>query len=192
MKQERRYHPRLHARSKTLLQQIIFQNPYDSMSERQTVFKIPREPLMFHKLATTHDQEIQMIKKALQLVRLNPPENFISRFISQLSGEERQRVGIARAIIMNPDVLVADEPVSMFDVSIRAELMSLLFDLKEQLNMTMIIITHDLAVASYLADRMVVMYLGKVVEIGTADKVCTNPLHSYTKALVAAVPRPNP
>jgi peptide/nickel transport system ATP-binding protein len=162
------------------------------MSERQTVFKIPREPLMFHKLATTHDQEIQMIKKALQLVRLNPPENFISRFISQLSGEERQRVGIARAIIMNPDVLVADEPVSMFDVSIRAELMSLLFDLKEQLNMTMIIITHDLAVASYLADRMVVMYLGKVVEIGTADKVCTNPLHSYTKALVAAVPRPNP
>jgi peptide/nickel transport system ATP-binding protein len=172
--------------------QITFQNPYDSMNERQTVFEVIREPIMFHKLATTHEQELQMVKRALQLVRLNPPENFISRFISQLSGGERQRVGIARAIIMEPSVLVADEPVSMLDVSIRAELMSLLLELKQKLNMTMIIITHDLAVASYLADRMVVMYLGKVVEIGPADKVCTNPLHPYTKALLDAVPRPDP
>jgi peptide/nickel transport system ATP-binding protein len=172
--------------------QIIFQNPYDSMNERQTVFKILREPILFHKLATTREQELQMILKALQLVRLNPPENFVSRFVSQLSGGERQRVGIARAIIMDPSILVADEPVSMLDVSIRAELMTLLFELKKQLNMTMIIITHDLAVASYLADRMVVMYLGKVVEVGPADRVCTNPLHPYTKALIDAVPRPDP
>lgn len=171
--------------------QMIFQNPYDSLNERRTVFDTIREPLLFHHLATSKQHEIEMVREVLELVRL-PPDYFISRYIGQLSGGERQRVGIARAMIMKPNLIIADEPVSMLDVSIRAEILNILTELREKFGLTIIMITHDLALARYFADRIAIMYLGKIVECGPANRVCASPAHPYTKALIDAVPRPDP
>ncbi len=126
------------------------------------------------------------------MVKITPPEEYVGRFPHMLSGGQRQRVAIARALILNPTFIVADEPVSMLDVSIRAEILELMKELKEKMGVTYLYITHDMSTARYFADWMAVMYLGRIVEMGPVEKVIDNPLHPYTRALLAAVPEPKP
>ena len=147
---------------------------------------------MIHGIGGDRWERLEMVAKMLELVKLVPPEDFMERFPHQLSGGQRQRVAIARALILNPSLVVADEPVSMLDVSIRAEILELMLELKEKLGLTYLFITHDLAVARYICDRIGVLYLGKLVEVGEARKVIEDPLHPYTRALRAAILEPNP
>jgi peptide/nickel transport system ATP-binding protein len=171
--------------------QIVFQDPYESLNPRMTVFDILAEPLRVQKLASGTELE-ERVYKALESIQLVPPEEFIWRFPHELSGGQRQRVATGRALIVNPEFIVADEPVSMLDVSIRAEILNLMFDLKEKYGVSFLYITHDLALARHICDRIAVMYLGKIMEKGDVDKVIFEPLHPYTKALIDAVPDPNP
>ena len=172
--------------------QIIFQDPYGSLNPRFRVQDILEEPLIVHKIGETRDERIDIIAKALEDVRLIPPEEFMDRFPHMLSGGQRQRVAIARALILRPKFIVADEPVSMLDLSIRAEILYLLEELRQRYDLTYLYITHDLSTAKYFSDRIAVMYLGKIVERGPADEVIEEPHHPYTQALVAAVPDPDP
>ena len=172
--------------------QMIFQDPYGSLDPRQTVYSALEEPLLIHKIGSSRNERYELVIKALEEVKLVPPEEFLGRFPHMLSGGQRQRVNIARALILRPKLIVADEPVSMLDVSIRAEILQLMLDLKESRRLTYIFITHDLAVASYICNKIAVMYLGKIVELGETRKVIDNPYHPYTKALIAAVPEPDP
>lgn len=172
--------------------QLIFQDPYESLNPRQTVFRAVSEALGAHRLATTDSQKLEIVVSTLEDVGLKPPSTFLDRFPQQLSGGQRQRVGIASALALNPSLLVADEPVSMLDVSIRAEILNLLLRLRDEHEITMIYITHDLASAAYIADRVAVMYLGEIVEIGPAKVVLKNPQHPYTKSLMSVIPVPNP
>ncbi len=171
--------------------QMIFQDPYESLNPRMTIFDILSEPLAVHGIGNLAERE-RRVAEMLERVGLTPPSAFEFRFPHELSGGQRQRVSIARALILQPRFVVADEPTSMLDVSIRSGIMKLLLDLKEQLGMTYLYITHDLAVARYLCDRVAVMYLGKIVEVGPAEEVIRHPIHPYTKALVAANPVPDP
>ncbi|WP_324715515.1 oligopeptide/dipeptide ABC transporter ATP-binding protein [Carboxydochorda subterranea] len=171
--------------------QMIFQDPYESLNPRMTVFDIVSEPLAVHGIGSLADRE-QRVAEELERVGLTPPSAFEFRFPHELSGGQRQRVAIARALVLRPKFVVADEPTSMLDVSIRSGIMKLLLELKESLQMTYLYITHDLAVARYLCDRIAVMYLGKIVEVGPAEQIIRQPLHPYTKALVAAMPVPDP
>ncbi len=171
--------------------QMIFQDPYESLNPRLTVFDIVSEPLAVHGIGTLADRA-RRVAEELERVGLVPPASFEFRFPHELSGGQRQRVAIARALILRPRFVVADEPTSMLDVSIRSGIMKLLMELKESLGMTYLYITHDLAVARYLCDRIAVMYLGKIVEMGPAESVIRQPQHPYTRALVAAVPVPDP
>ncbi len=171
--------------------QMIFQDPYESLNPRMTIFDILSEPLAVHGIGNLAERE-RRVAEMLERVGLTPPSAFEFRFPHELSGGQRQRVSIARALILQPRFVVADEPTSMLDVSIRSGIMKLLLDLKEQLGMTYLYITHDLAVARYLCDRIAVMYLGKIVEVGPAEEVIRHPIHPYTKALVAANPVPDP
>jgi len=172
--------------------QIIFQDPYGSLNPRFKIKDILEEPLIVHGLGGSMEEREKMILKALEDVKLTPPEEFAYRYPHMLSGGQRQRIGIARAVILNPRFIVADEPVSMLDVSIRAEILELMNELKRKYGLTYLFITHDLAVARYICDRIAVMYLGKIVEIASSDELIDNPLHPYTKALIAAVPEPDP
>lgn len=172
--------------------QMIFQDPYGSLDPRFTIYKILEEPLLIHGIGETKEERYDIIAKALEEVKLTPPEEFMVRYPHMISGGQRQRVVIARALILQPRFIVADEPVSMLDVSIRAEILELLMELKKRFNLTYIFITHDLAVARYITDRIAVMYLGKIVEMGDTRKVIEDPLHPYTRALVAAIPEPEP
>ena len=172
--------------------QMIYQDPYGSLNPRFTVSQTIEEPLIIHGLGFTREERLDIVARILEAVRLVPPEDFMNRYPHQLSGGQRQRVAIARAIVLNPDLVVADEPVSMLDVSIRAEILELLLELRERLGISYIFITHDLAVARYICDRLAVMYLGKIVEVGDARRVIENPLHPYTEALIAAIPEPDP
>jgi peptide/nickel transport system ATP-binding protein len=172
--------------------QMIWQDPYGSLNPRLTVFEILEEPLIIHKYGFTRSDRYDMIYRALELVKLTPPEDFMNRYPHMLSGGQRQRVVIARALILNPRFIVADEPVSMLDVSIRAEIIELLMELKQKLNLTYLFITHDIAIARYIANKIAIMYLGKIVEMGETEKVVKNPLHPYTRALISAVPEPDP
>jgi len=171
--------------------QIIFQDPYESINPRMTIFDIIAEPLRVQKLATGTELE-EKVYKALESVELVPPDEFVWRFPHELSGGQRQRVATGRALIVNPDFIVADEPVSMLDVSIRAEILNLMFDLMEKHEVTFLYITHDLALARHICNRLAVMYLGKLMEKGPAEKIVFEPLHPYTKALISAVPDPDP
>ena len=173
------------------LVQIIFQDPYSSLDPRLRVYDALEEPLIVMKLGEKEERK-EKIYKILEDVRLVPPEDFMSRFPHQLSGGQRQRVAIARALIVNPVFLVADEPVSMLDLSIRAEILELMRELKERYGLTYLYITHDLSTARFFCDRIAVMYLGKIVELTTSDRLVENPLHPYTKALMIAVPEPDP
>ncbi len=172
--------------------QIIFQDPYESLNPRKTVEDIVSEPLEVHGLVDTKAEKREIVSKYLEEVGLTPPEDFIFRFPHELSGGQRQRVAIARALVLEPEFIVADEPVSMLDMSIRASILNLMLDLRDKRGLSYLFITHDLATAKYVADRLAIMYLGKIVEIGPAIEVIDNPLHPYTQALISAVPVPDP
>ena len=170
--------------------QIIFQDPYESLNPRQTVFRAVSEPLKVHNLASSQAERVEKVTAALEDAGLKPPSAFLNRYPQQLSGGQRQRVVIASALVLNPSYLVADEPVSMLDVSIRAEILNLLIGLRNEHDITMVYITHDLASAAYIADRVAVMYLGAIVEIGPVEAVLSDPRHPYTQALVSVIPMP--
>ena len=172
--------------------QMIYQDPYGSLNPRFRIKDILEEVLIVHKIGESKEERLDLIERVLEMVKLTPPSEFINRFPHQLSGGQRQRVAIARAIIANPALIIADEPVSMLDVSIRAEILEVLLNLRTLLDASYIFITHDLAVARYICDRIAVMYLGKIVEVGDAREVIADPLHPYTEALIAAIPDPDP
>ncbi len=171
--------------------QMMFQDPYESLDPRMTVFDIISEPLNVNHIGNLEQRE-ERVAEMLTRVGLAPPATFMFRFPHELSGGQRQRVAIARALVVNPTFVVADEPTSMLDVSIRTGVMKLLAELREAFGMSYLYITHDLAVARYLCDRIAVMYLGKIVEIAGAEEVIGNPVHPYTSALISAVPVPDP
>ncbi|RLF24597.1 MAG: oligopeptide ABC transporter ATP-binding protein [Thermoprotei archaeon] len=171
--------------------QMIFQDPYQSLNPRMRIFDIVNEPLDINRKDLSYEEKREIVYKALEDVRLDP-EEVVDKFPHELSGGERQRVAIARALVLRPRVIVADEPVSMLDASIRVSILNLLMDLKEKYNLTMIYITHDLAQVRYLGDDMAVMYLGKIVEMGPVDEVLDRPVHPYTQALISNVPIPDP
>ncbi|MGC8645229.1 MAG: ABC transporter ATP-binding protein [Thermoplasmata archaeon] len=172
--------------------QMIFQDPYESLNPRLTIFRSVSEPLYIHNIGETYEKKREMVIRSLEDAGLKPGEDFLNRFPHELSGGQRQRVAIARALVIGPKVIVADEPVSMLDVSIRAGIMNLLLDLREKYRVPMIFVTHDIAVSRYMSDRIIVMYLGKIVETGETEEIINNPVHPYTSALLQAVPVPDP
>ncbi|UCG44843.1 MAG: ABC transporter ATP-binding protein [Candidatus Bathyarchaeota archaeon] len=172
--------------------QIVFQDPYESLDPRMSVFDIVAEPVRIQKVAKNETEVGEMVRNALEEFDLVPPEEYMYRFPHELSGGQRQRVSIARAFILNPDFLVADEPVSMLDASIRSEVLKLLLSMQKKLDTAFLYITHDIALARHMCNRIAVMYLGKIVETGNTDAVILKPLHPYTEALIAAVPVPDP
>lgn len=185
----------LHGRQRLKLRreiQMVFQDPYEALNPRQKVFNIIAEPLEVHGLARSREEKVEKVTAALSDAGLKPAENYFDRYPEELSGGQRQRVVIAGALILNPKLLVADEPVSMLDVSIRAEILSLLRELRDQRGISILYITHDLATAGFFTDRIAVMYLGRIVEIGPTSQVLTNPQHPYTRALLSVMPVPNP
>ncbi|HID90708.1 TPA: ABC transporter ATP-binding protein [Candidatus Bathyarchaeota archaeon] len=171
--------------------QAIFQDPYSSIDPFMNVYQIVEEPLLIHKVGDRGERR-ELVYKALEDVRLTPVEEIVTKHPHMLSGGQRQRVGIARALILRPDYMVADEPVSMIDASSRAEILYLLRDLQERYGITFLYITHDIATAKHFSDRIAVMYLGRVVELAPSDEVIGEPLHPYTRALMEAVPEPDP
>jgi len=172
--------------------QMIFQDPYESLNPTQTIEEIVTEPLLVHGLAQNLDERRERVRRALEDSGLKPAEDYLHRFPHQLSGGQRQRVVIAGALVLEPHLLLADEPVSMLDVSIRAEIINLLADLRTSRGISVIFITHDLGTVGFFADRVAVMYLGRIVEIGTMEEVLKNPQHPYTQALLSVIPVPNP
>lgn len=168
--------------------QMIFQDPYDSLNPRHTVLDIVTEPLRHLRICPSSHEQKEKALKALESVELLPVERFANRFPHQLSGGQRQRVAIARALVVEPDFIVADEPVSMLDVSVRAGILNLLQRLNKQTGVAVLLITHDLATARYLCNRILVMYLGKVVEISTAHALVERPSHPYSKMLLSSMP----
>jgi peptide/nickel transport system ATP-binding protein len=171
--------------------QIIFQDPYESLNPRMIIKEIVAEPLRVQRVGSEEEIE-ERTRKMLEDVQLVPPEEFLFRYPHELSGGQRQRVAVARAFILSPEFIVADEPVSMLDVSIRAEILDLMLALVEKYNASFLYITHDLALARHICDRICVMYLGKVMEQADTDSVIHEPLHPYTRALISAVPVPDP
>lgn len=171
--------------------QAVFQDPYGSLDPKKTIPDIVLEPLVVNRLCKNSEEKYNHYAKAMSAVGMNP-ETVVDKFPYELSGGQRQRVAIARALVINPRFIIADEPVSMLDVSVRAEILGLLLELKQKFNLTYLFITHDLTVARYISDRMAVMYLGKIVEIGGSEDVCSNPVHPYTKGLLSAIPATNP
>jgi oligopeptide/dipeptide ABC transporter ATP-binding protein len=169
--------------------QMIFQDPYASLNPRMTVGDIVSEPLGNFGLARGRQKE-QRVQEVMRVVGLNP--NFVDRYPHEFSGGQRQRIGIARALVLNPTFMVADEPVSALDVSIQAQIVNLMEDLQEKFNLTYLFIAHELAVVRHISDRVAVMYLGKIVEIGPSDAIRSRPLHPYTKVLQSSVPVPDP
>jgi oligopeptide/dipeptide ABC transporter ATP-binding protein len=172
--------------------QMVFQDPYESLNPRQTIWEIVAEPLEIHGLGLNPAEKEKLVRSALEDCGLAPADHFWDRYPDGLSGGQRQRVVVASALVLEPELLVADEPVSMLDVSIRAEILTLLQTLRQNRNITILYTTHDLATAGYFTDRMAVMYLGRIVEIGPTVEVLKEPRHPYTQALVSVAPAPNP
>lgn len=166
--------------------QMIFQDPYASMNPRFKIKDILKEPLYIHKIEGNEQTYNEKVINALKDVKIS--EEFMEVYPHMLSGGQRQRIATARALILNPKLVIADEPVSMIDLSTRAEILYMMKELKEKRNLSYIYITHDLSTARYFASRIAVMYLGKIIEIGSADSIIDNPKHPYTKALIEAVP----
>ncbi|MBE2317094.1 ABC transporter ATP-binding protein [Solirubrobacter sp. CPCC 204708] len=172
--------------------QMVFQDPHASLNPGMTLQTALAHPLQIHKL-TSGDAETQAkVRETLELVGLFPTQRFSDSFPSDLSGGQKQRAAIARAIITGPDLVVADEPVSMLDMSVRAKILDLMIDLKERIGLTYVYVTHDLASAKFFCDRVAIMYLGRIVEIGTVDEIFNEPKHPYTQALIRAIPEPDP
>jgi oligopeptide transport system ATP-binding protein len=169
--------------------QMIFQDPYASLNPRMTVGSIVGEPLQIHRVGNAASRR-QRVAELLELVGLNP--HFEKRYPHEFSGGQRQRIGIARALSTNPDFIVADEPISALDVSIQAQVINLLDDLKQELGLTYLLIAHDLTMVRYISDRVAVMYLGRIVELSDRDDIYERPLHPYTQALLSAVPIADP
>jgi peptide/nickel transport system ATP-binding protein len=172
--------------------QMVFQDPYESLNTRQTIWEIVVEPLEIHSLGLNASGKEQRVRTALEDCGLTPADHFWGRYPDGLSGGQRQRVVVAGALVLEPELLVADEPVSMLDVSIRADILTLLESLRQARDITILYTTHDLATAGYFTDRMAVMYLGRIVEIGPTVEVLKAPRHPYTQALVSVAPVPNP
>ena len=171
--------------------QMIFQDPYEAMNPRWTIKDTVREPLLIHNLGSPDEQE-EAVKEILKTVGLTPPENYLNRYPHELSGGQRQRVAIARALIMKPKFVICDEPTSMLDVSIRISIMDLMLELAKDLGVSYLYITHDLAVARYMCNRIAVMFNGKIVEIAETEELLKNPVHPYTKRLISSIPVPDP
>jgi len=170
--------------------QMIFQDPYSSLNPRMNCGNIVGEPLLIHKMVKSRSEFKEQVSDLLQTVGLNP--YFATRFPHEFSGGQRQRIGVARALAVRPSLIVCDEPVSALDVSIQAQVINLLEELQEQFNLTYLFIAHDLSVVRHISDRIAVMYLGKMVELADRTELYENPLHPYTKALLSAVPIPDP
>ncbi len=169
--------------------QMIFQDPYASLNPRMTVGSIISAPLDVHTRLKGRDKR-ERVQELLSIVGLNP--GFVNRYPHEFSGGQRQRIGIARALAVNPDLVICDEPISSLDVSIQAQVVNLLEELQDRLGLTYLFIAHDLSMVRHISDRMVVMYLGKVMELADRDEIYKNPLHPYTRALLSAVPIPDP
>jgi oligopeptide transport system ATP-binding protein len=170
--------------------QMVFQDPYSSLNPRMTIGSIVGEPLIVHNMAKGKKEVREQVAELLHVVGLNP--SMVDRYPHEFSGGQRQRIGIARAISVHPDLIVADEPVSALDVSIQAQLINLLEDIQEQFGLTFLFIAHDLSVVRHMSEHIAVMYLGKIMEMSERKELFENPQHPYTKALLSAVPVPNP
>jgi oligopeptide/dipeptide ABC transporter ATP-binding protein len=169
--------------------QIIFQDPYSALNPRQTVRRIIMEPLNIHRVGT-RGERLEKVRELMDEVGLRP--EYEDRYPHEFSGGQRQRIGIARALTLHPSLIVADEPVSALDVSIRSQVLNLLQDIQVKYNLTYLFISHDLSVVEHISDRVAVMYLGKIFEIGSKEEMYDGPIHPYTEALLSAVPVPDP
>jgi oligopeptide/dipeptide ABC transporter ATP-binding protein len=170
--------------------QLIFQDPYESLNPRYTVFDLVAEPLR----ALTDKNKAEVRERTLETISMAglEPEEYKNRYPHQMSGGERQRVGIAQALVLEPNLVIADEPLSMLDVSIRAGILDLIRDLSERMNFSCIYVSHDLSILSNISERLMIMYLGRIMELGITKEVITEPYHPYAQALIAAVPIPDP
>ena len=171
--------------------QAVFQDPYSSLDPMHTIYYSLEEPLIVHKIGDK-EERYERIYNALKEVKLTPPEEFMPKYPHMLSGGQRQRVAIARALILEPEFIVADEPITMLDASVRVEILSLLDELRRKKNIAFLYITHDMSTAKYFSQRVAIMYAGKIVEVGGFREVVSNPLHPYTQALIEAIPDPDP
>jgi oligopeptide/dipeptide ABC transporter ATP-binding protein len=169
--------------------QMVFQDPVESLNIRQTVGEIIEEPLIIHGIGTPEERKTK-VAELLSRVGLQPDAG--SRYPFEFSGGQRQRIGIARALALNPKLIVCDEPVSALDVSVQSQILNLMLDLQKEFGLSYLFIAHDLAVVKHISDRIAIMYLGKIVELGDAEEIFRNPLHAYTKALISAIPEANP
>jgi peptide/nickel transport system ATP-binding protein len=172
--------------------QIILQDPFGSLNPRMQIHEIIGESIDIHGLTKSKKEKEELIIKYLEIVNLVPIEEIINKYPNELSGGQMQRVAIARALVLRPHLLICDEPVSMLDASIQANILNFLLSIREELNLSMLFITHDLAVANYVSDRVAIMYLGKIVEVGNTEDIVKNTLHPYGRALFSAVRSPNP
>src|SRR5215218_2877010 len=172
--------------------QIVFQDPHASLNPAMTIGEAVADPLRIHGITSNREQARTRVAGALERVGLQPASQFMDKYPPDLSGGQKQRAVLARAIILDPDVLIADEPVSMLDMSVRAKILELMLALKRDFELTYVYITHDLATAKYFCDRIAIMYLGRIVEIGPAEAIYADPKHPYTQALLRAIPEPDP
>ncbi|QED49110.1 ABC transporter ATP-binding protein [Cytobacillus dafuensis] len=165
--------------------QMVFQNPFDTFAPRHTIAKIMMRPLEIHNVGSSQEERYEICKSTLEKAGLRPADDYLERYPHELSGGQLQRISILRSMLLKPSFLVADEPVSMLDVSVRADIINMLINLKKENNTAMVFISHDIAAARYISDKIAVMYLGKIVEMGETDEVIQNPQHPYTKALIS-------